>query len=263
MKLFDAHTHLQDERLLPQIDTVMTRAAATGVERMVSCGSSDEDWQPLAELAVRYSAVIPSFGVHPWYAWKRCPDWKIKLTEFLRNHPAAGVGEIGLDFATAEKNEQEQRQVFVEQLALARDLNRPVSIHCRKAWPAMLETLQSFCPFLRGFVVHSFSGTPDSIPRLLDMGGYFSFSGSITWPRNTKGPIAAAAVPADRLLIETDSPDILPHMPDTPSPERKLNEPANLVHVLRRISAIRNIAEEKLAQLTFENAERLFGPDRG
>ena len=142
MHLFDAHCHLQDERLLPQLDAVMGRAAGHGVVRMMCCGSCAADWPQVRTLAPRFPQVSLSFGLHPWYVGERSPDWLGLLREYLAGGPAA-VGEIGLDHALAKSTYAEQETVFLAQLDLAKELHRPVSIHCRRAWGRMMELLEA------------------------------------------------------------------------------------------------------------------------
>ena len=127
----------------------------------------------------------------------------------------------------------------------------------------MLDLLRARGPLSAGFLCHSYSGSADLIPELVQLGGHFSFSGAVTFSRNKRGRLSAAAVPSDRLCAETDAPDILPYMPDQPPPagtaERPPNEPAHLTYVLRALAEIRGEAVDRIAALTFENACRLFG----
>lgn len=257
MQLFDAHCHLQDERLAPDLDAVMERAYRAGVTRFLCCGAAESDWDRVAGLSRQFKGMIPAFGLHPWYVKDRTARWLERLRDLLLTHPEAAVGEIGLDHALKEYSRTEQTEVFRDQIALAVELQRPVNLHCRRAWGALLEELRR-CPTLpRGFMVHSYSGSTETLAPLLELGGYISFSGSITLSGNRRGHAAAQAVPLERLLIETDTPDIPPvidgvRRTDVP------NEPANLPLVAHRIARLRNLPMEQIAGETFYNAERLF-----
>lgn len=265
MKLFDAHCHLQDDRLLERIGEVMVSASEAGVAAMVCCGCEEADWGTVAALAENHPEIVPAFGLHPWYVARRSPAWFDRLEEALVTNPRAGVGEIGLDHALTERRDEEQMEVFVEQLRLARRLGRPVSIHCRKAWEALHRALERVGELPAGFVVHSYGGSAETVVELAARGGFFSFSGAITHPRSTRSRAACAAVPEDRLLIETDAPDLTPsivsddmpfnHAPATEGP----NEPRHIGHVLRAVARVRGMSPESLAALTWANAERLFG----
>lgn len=262
MHLFDAHCHLQDERLAPHLEGVLARARAAGVERMLCCGSSEEDWPQVAALAADYETVAPAFGLHPWYAKSRTAGWM----NTLRAHIAAGsraIGEIGLDHALKDRDDADQESVFLDQLALARELALPVSIHCRQAWGRMLELLADFGPHEPGLVFHAFSGAVDLVPELVRLGGRFSFCGTLTYSGNARAHKAAAAVPSDRLLAETDAPDLPPPNPAVPPVAvvdgKAVNEPANLPCVIRKLAELRDSACDAIAALTFGNAATLFG----
>jgi len=255
MQLFDSHCHMQDPKLMSDAESVLGRAEKARVRHMVCCGSSEEDWPDVATLCGRYDALIPAFGLHPWYAARRSPGWLDALREMLGRFSRAGVGEIGIDHAIRDRNDREQEEVFRAQLELAAKLGRAASIHCRRGWETVLDILNHSPILSRGFVVHSYSGSVEMIEPLSKIGAFFSFSGSITRPANRRGAQAARAVPVDRLLIETDAPDILPLMENSTS---TVNEPANLVHVLRALAAIRNTTEDEIAKHTYDNARRLF-----
>ena len=130
---FDTHTHLHDDRYGTDVDTVIDRALASGVSRMVVCGTDESDWQAVLALAHRNPCVIPLLGLHPWFVEDAKKDWLRTLEHTVREWPV-GIGECGLDFALESFDRERQEEVFQSQLHLARDMNRPVSIHCRRAW---------------------------------------------------------------------------------------------------------------------------------
>lgn len=262
MQLFDAHCHLQDERLAPHLAGVLARARAAGVERMLCCGSSEEDWPQVAALAADHASILPAFGLHPWYVKDRTSDWMTTLRARVADGPCA-IGEIGLDHALKDRDDADQESVFLDQLALARELALPVSIHCRQAWGRMLELLADFGPHEPGLVFHAFSGAAELVPELARLGGRFSFCGTLTYSGNARAHKAAAAVPSDRLLAETDAPDLPPPNPDVPAVAvvngKPVNEPANLPCVIRKLAELRGATDDAIAALTFENASTLFG----
>ncbi len=262
MRFFDAHCHLQDERLLPILDAVMERARQAGVTDMMCCGCEERDWPLVGNLARRFPQVRASFGLHPWHVSTRGPDWMETLRRFLSDVPSA-IGEIGLDHTLDRTRFEEQETVLIAQLQLARELHRPVSIHCRQAWGRLLELLDHHGWPENGLMFHSFSGPKELVPSLTRHGAYCSFSGSITHPRNIRGRKALAAVPLDRLLIETDAPDLLPSLPPealAPGVNRDLpvNEPAYLPLILGVAAEIRTTLPETLAEATRANALSLW-----
>jgi TatD DNase family protein len=259
MQLTDSHCHLQDKRLAADVDGVLERARRAGVGTMVCCGTSEADWRRVAEIARHGAGVIPAFGLHPWFVTSRSTDWLDVLRERLADHTGAAVGEIGLDASLASATFDLQMQVFAAQLALAHELNRTVSIHCRSAWGALVDVLRSIGRLPeRGIVLHAYSGSPDLIAQLARLGASFSFAGSVTLSRNHRAHRAVPAVPADGLLIETDAPDMPPMIKGVRDMEHP-NEPAHLLHVANKVAALRGMSLASLAGLTVANANRLFG----
>jgi len=243
MKLFDAHCHLQ-----PPV--VFERAAVSGVERMAVCGTSSNDWNQILQRAAEYPQIIPMIGIHPWFVSN---DWKNSfqtLGKIVRDVPTSGIGETGLDFQERFTNRAEQEESFAEHLDLARELNRPVAVHCVQAWGRLIEILREH-PAPR-ILLHAFGGAPELIPELLELNCWFSFCGSVTNPAAKRVRAAVVAVPEDRLLIETDSPDFPPAGCMEP------NEPANLIHVARAVAELRGTYVAEIAELTFSNSTEFF-----
>ncbi|MBT8043015.1 MAG: TatD family hydrolase, partial [Pontiella sp.] len=201
-------------------------------------------------------------------------EWLAALEKLLLQYPQAGVGEIGIAHAVEERDDADQEAVFLAQLEIAQRLDRPVSIHCRRAWGRLVELLDGFGELPRGMLIHCFGGSAETATELVARGGVISFSGSITRPNNKKAAAAIRAVPADRILIETDAPDILPHncraemvedlsakagrAEPVPALQNQLNEPANLKLVLQKAAELRGVDEGDLAALTFQNTEHFF-----
>jgi TatD DNase family protein len=286
MRLYDAHNHLHDERLAPHLDAILPALATAGIERMVVNGSCEKDWPAVLELAKREPRVLPSFGQHPWYVGERTPDWQRELARFLDVVPAA-IGEIGLDKWILDhqakvpgdlKSEignlkppaplHEQEEVFIWQLRLAAERNLPVSIHCLKAWGAMLEILRREPRPRCGFVLHSYGGPREMVAPLAKLGAYFSLPGYFAHDRKLRQREAFLAVPRDRLLIETDAPDQL--LPDARNRHpltdarngKPLNHPANLAAVYEFAAELFGERAEKLAGQVEENFLRIFSRGR-
>ncbi|MBN2164535.1 MAG: TatD family hydrolase [Pontiellaceae bacterium] len=253
MNLFDCHNHIQDMRLFPQFNAVMDRARMAGVVRMGVKGCCEADWPRVAEIAESYDGIYPSFGLHPWFIADRSEGWLLELEGWLHRYPTAGVGEIGIDHKVMGYDAEDQDRVFIGQLNLARRLKRPVTIHCRNAWGVLIKLLDFVGPLPRGMLIHCFGGSSEVAQELVRRGAYISFSGSITRPNNRKAGRAIRAVPEDRILIETDAPDL---MPSTAIGD--LNEPANVRLVLEKAAELRGISETELARLTFQNAARFY-----
>ena len=256
MRLFDTHCHLQDERLLPEVDAVVTRAATAGVRYMLCCGSSEDDWGAVIDLAYRYECVIPALGIHPWYIGTLRSGWNERLEHLLRDHPEVAVGEIGLDHALEERNDDEQMEIFYRQLILARQLGRPASIHCRRAWGSLMELLRREPGIARNGVIHSYSGPVELVEELQRHGLLLSFSGSVTYERNRRAREAVVKVNTEHLLFETDSPDI------PPDGHEGNNEPRTLVQVVDTVAGLRGVPVEQVAKDAYSVASELFRPSR-
>ena len=173
------------------------------------------------------------------------------------------MGEIGLDHVVKPRADTEQQAVLEAQLVLACELNRPVVMHCRKAWGLLMEMRGALKRLPRGFVIHAYSGGWELVSGLAGLGACFSFAGSVTWPHNVRAREAVPVVPADRLLVETDAPDMLPWQGGAvaPPPGRRPNEPANVREVARAVAALRGVAEAEIETLTWQNACRIYqGP---
>ena len=252
MNLCDVHTHLQDLRFSDTIDQVIHRSMAAGVIRMVCCGVQEIDWPRVAGLADQYSGIFPAFGLHPWFIDSRSPGW-LDLLEFFLQNSSGAVGEIGLDRAISPRNDSDQMAVFLSQLKLAEKYERPVNIHCRNAFGLLANLLKENGGLPHGGVIHSYSGSAEMVKIFEKSGAYISFSGSVTRPHNKKARLAARAVSLERLLIETDAPDLLP----TGAP-KGLNEPTHVHLVLKTLASLRRESIEELAHATFFNAVRLF-----
>jgi TatD DNase family protein len=249
MKLFDAHCHLQASEIFPEIGNVMERAAKAGVERIACCGTCSEDWKTVFRLAERFPQIFPMIGIHPWFVSKDWNDEFQTLEKMLRENPQAGIGETGLDFQKRFTNRAEQDASFAAHLDLARELNRPVAVHCVQAWGRLIEILRDHpAPHI---LLHAFGGAPELIPELVELNCWFSFCGLVTDPQAKRVRASVAAVQLDRLLIETDSPDFTPGGCSSP------NEPANLVYTARAIAELRGVSLEKLSMQTFANAQIL------
>ena len=252
MNYWDTHTHLQDMAFGPDRNEVVKRAIKKGVQRLLCCATGPGDWEAVYRLALKYeSFVIPAFGIHPLYLNDLCEGWEERLEVYLKKIPSA-VGEIGLDFWVEKADQEKQKEVFLKQLLLAEKLNRPVSVHCRKAWEALLNLWKERGKKVR-MVMHSYSGSADTMKALLKGDVCFSFSGAITRPGHLKTAKVLKALPLDRILFETDCPDLIPWG----CPGQR-NEPSCLPLVVKAGASLMGMEEQELALRAFENSERIF-----
>jgi TatD DNase family protein len=263
MPLFDAHNHLQDERFAEARDRLVCEAISAGVKRMVVNGSCEVDWPDVARLAELYPVVLPSFGLHPWHHHERSPNWLRHLESLLITHPYSAVGEIGIDRWKEGLPYDNQESVFLDQWEIARRLNRPVSIHCLKAWGRLLDLLQANPGPTCGFLLHSYGGPAEMIDSFVRLGAYFSFPGYFLRPRKEKPRDVFRHVPSDRLLVETDAPDQqlpdeLNHHPLLDSAGKPINHPANLDTIYAGLATLRRESLPDMTNAVARNFNRLF-----
>ncbi|MDP2876131.1 MAG: TatD family hydrolase [Holophaga sp.] len=250
---FDTHCHLQDVRFQPDLAVRLLQAREAGITNFVCCGTQESDWDAVLEVAMAHPAVLPMLGLHPWFAYQARPGWLERLAERLQN-PCIGLGECGLDFAIEEPQRELQESAFRGHLRLACDLNRPVSIHCRHAWERLMAIAREEGLPKAGAVIHAFSGSAEMAREAQTLGFYLAFGCSLTNPNNHRAAKALKVVAEDRLLFETDAPD----MPPYGSTQGTLNDPANLRLAVEAASRVRGIDPEALASVAYRNSCRVF-----
>ena len=253
---FDSHCHLDDPRLLPGLAAHLAEAEAAGISAFLVPGVAPAGWPEIASLHRRFSRVLPAFGVHPTHAHLLTPA---VLSELRSLCPfATAIGEIGLDYTLVTPGRELQIDAFRSQLEVASRAGLPVLIHCRKAFGDLLAIMKEQGVGRHGGVMHGFSGAPEIALDCLRLGLHISLAGSVTY-RNARRPLLVAKqVPLERLLLETDAPDL------APEPHRgSLNLPAYLLLTANRVAALKGIPLEELAAATTANARALFrlGPD--
>ena len=252
MKVFDTHCHLEDERFEADREQAWGRMRAAGVERCCCVGSDLASSGRCLAFAQAHPGVYAAAGVHPHEAKDAPPDYLAALRALLREEKNVALGEIGLDYYYDLSPRETQKRVLAEQVALALEMDKPVIFHIRDAHGDMVDFFRA-CSRLPSGVIHCFSGSPEIAREYVKMGFYISFAGPLTFKKAPHLWEAAQSVPLERLLVETDSPYL------SPEPLRgRRNEPANVVHVLEKLAALRGLAREEMAEITWENACRLY-----
>ena len=258
--MFDIHCHLHEPAFEADRQEVIVRAVENGITGFVVNAGSMKDLPIVQKLAQADSRVIPCFGVHPWFT-KELPENWLDLVQSCLTETPSGVGEVGLDLWRKNIGPiEEQTIVFREQLAVARCLNRPVMIHCLKAYDQLLEILQADGGPDVGFLLHAYSGSWTMIEPLVKLGAYFSFSHAALAPDRRKAHKTIASVPADRFLIESDSPDLVGPEPYRPFSIRMESgkfrqEPANISAALPAFADFRGITPDQLRQQIKSNTQ--------
>ena len=250
--IFDSHAHYDDERFDADRDELLESIHREGVEYIMTIGADLPTSYAARELAERYDFVYFAAGIHPEQAGD-APENYLEELKALAAHPKCrAIGEIGLDYYWAENPPKErQMELFRQQVLLAKELGLPVIIHDREAHADTLALLRELHP---AGVLHCFSGSVEMAKEVAALGMYLGFTGAITFKNARKAPQAASAVPADRLLIETDCPYM------APEPYRgKRCDSSMLPRVAERLAEIRGVTPEEIIASTCRNAKRLFG----
>jgi TatD DNase family protein len=252
MDLIDTHCHLNDPSFGATLRAVIARAKAAGVGRILVPSYDGESLERTAQLAAAYPGVLfPAYGFHPWFIGEGGELERIH--SYLLRRDTVALGEIGLDFSSARyPKAEDQEQALVRQLDMAAEANVPVMLHCRKAHDRLYDILKRYRGRLRG-VLHSYSGGADGVARFIDLDFYISFSGSVTRNNARRYHRVAAAVPLDRVLLETDAPSIA-----TESTVASAIEPRHVLEVAEKIAEIRSVPLPDVCRHSTENALRLF-----
>lgn len=254
--IFDSHAHYDDPRFDGDRDALLCSMAEHGVRAIMNVGNTTGANLAGIELARRYDFIYCSIGIHPdqsaEIAAQHSREYLDLMAQQLSYEKAMALGEIGLDYYYDDNAPREiQKLIFEQQLALAKDLDVPVIIHNRDAHQDTLELLKKYRP--KG-IMHCFSGSAEVAKEVLKLGMYIGFTGVITFKNARRAVEAAAEVPLDRLLIETDCPYM------APEPCRgKRCDSGLIAHTGEFLAEVRGVAPDVIFTATTENAKRLFG----
>ncbi len=256
MPYFDTHAHLDDEAFDANREEVIRRACLAGVETMLAVGVTAPSSRKCVALAEQFDSVYAAVGIQPNYCAQIQPgDWDQIVT--LVDHPRViALGETGLDRYWDYSPFDLQQEYFDRHLRLSQERDKAFIVHMRECGSDILSMLVEARRrgTLRG-VMHSFTGDAELARQCLDLGLYISFAGMVTFKKSEALRDLAATIPADRILIETDSPYLSPH----PLRGKHPNEPARITYTAACLAEARGVTVEKFAAQTLGNARRLFG----
>lgn len=254
MRLFDSHAHLNQSDFDDDRADLIARAVAAGVETTVTVGYSVASSRRCIEIAAQYPSIYASVGIQPNDTIHAAPgDWD-EIVRLASSPRVVALGETGLDKYWDTSPIALQQDYFDRHLRLSQQTGLPFIVHTRESDAEVLEMLREARERgpLTG-VMHSFTGTAETAAECVTLGMYVSFAGMVTFKKSDALRAVATTIPADRILIETDSPYLSPH------PLRgKRNEPANVVHTAICVAAARGVDADAFAEQTTENARRLF-----
>ncbi len=258
--LIDTHAHMDDRRFDEDREAMITRAKAKGLKKVINVGYDLESSERSLALAQADSWIQCAVGYHPHDAKSATEEGLARIREMAALPEVVGIGEIGLDFYYDNSPRDIQREVFRQQIRLAKEANLPVIIHCRDAIQECYDILAEEDISEIGGIMHCYSGSYEMAMRFIDLGMYISLAGPVTFKNARSLKEVAEKIPLDRLLIETDSPYL------TPDPYRgKRNEPAHVAYVAGEIANLRGMTADEIGEIAIKNAgillKKLHLPD--
>ena len=265
--LIDTHCHLDFPDFDKDREEVIEKARKGGIGKIINVGCNLERAKKSLEIAQKYDFIFVAIGLHPQEADLGDDKFFEELEKLLKEPKVVAIGECGLEIPIKnlklkiknyglefKEDKDKQKEIFLKQLDLAREFKKPVIIHCRNAYPEILEILKKEKEKnsgLRG-VVHFFSGRLSQAEELFELGFLISFTGVITFARDYDKVIRS--VPLEKIMIETDAPFVAPE-----PYRRNRNEPLYVNYVAEKIAEIKNLSYDEVARITTKNAEKLFG----
>jgi TatD DNase family protein len=251
--LIDTHAHLTDDALGSDLERVIARAEGSGVSAIIDVGESLATSLRCIAHAERYKNIFASVGIHPHHA-ARASEAEMEEIARLADDPAVvAIGETGLDYYRGRASRELQVELFRRLLQIAIEKMLPVIVHCREAYADVIALLREADGEGARGVLHCFSGSSGDADALVEMGYYISVGGPLTYPGNASLRSTVQHLPLERILVETDCPYLPPQ-----GHRGKRNEPANAVYVAREVARLRGLTVERIAEVTTENAVRLF-----
>ncbi|MGG1698769.1 TatD family hydrolase [Bacillus zhangzhouensis] len=251
--LFDTHAHLNAEQYNEDLEQVIERAKSEKVENIVVVGFDRPTITRAMELIEEYDFIYAAIGWHPVDAIDMTDEDLAWIKELSQHEKVVAIGEMGLDYYWDKSPKEVQKEVFRRQIALAKEVNLPIIIHNRDATEDVVTILKEEGAAVVGGIMHCFTGSLEIAKACMEMNFYISFGGPVTFKNAKKPKEVVKDIPSDRLLIETDCPYL------TPAPFRgKRNEPSYVKYIAEQIAELREMSFEELAELTTENAKKVF-----
>ena len=252
--IFDTHAHYDDDAFDEDRDTLLGEIFSSGICCITDVGASVKSSKSAVALSKKWPQIYAAVGVHPDSTADMTEEDIETLRSLAQEKKVVAIGEIGLDYHYEGYDAQKQQEIFENQIKLANELSLPVVIHCRDATEDMMKILHRTTP--DKFVVHCYSGSPETAKELLKLGAYISFTGVLTFKNAKKAVHSCEIIPSDRIMLETDSPYM------APVPFRGSRCDSSMTHkTAEKLAEIKGIPTEEAIKICNENAVRFFGLD--
>lgn len=251
---FDTHAHYDHEKFKKDQDELFSALRAAGVDAVVNCASDLKSCAATLKLTEKYDFVFGAIGVHPHEVEKLDEDAVYQLYNYAcRSEKIVAIGEIGLDYHYDLSPRELQKDWFIEQIELAKEVELPIVVHSRDAAKETFDVLEAADAGEVSGVIHCYTGSLEMAKAYVDMGFYLGIGGMLTFPDVKKILRVVEEIPLEHLLLETDAPYL------APVPNRGTrNDSRNLVYVAEKIAELKGITAEEVARVTSQNACRLF-----
>lgn len=256
MPIIDSHAHVTYPELIGQVDAVLERCTQAGVERIITIGTSMDDARKAVALAGKHpSRIHAAAGFHPHHADAVTDADHDAMAALWKDPTVVALGEMGLDYHYDFADRANQKRIFQRQLDSARPIDKPIIIHAREAFEDVAEMLIDHGFRDRRVVFHCFTGTAAEAAAIAERGWRISFTGIVTFPKSDELQAIAREYPADKIMVETDSPYLSP----VPVRSKRPNEPSFVAHTARFLALLRGVDETDFATQTYANTRSFFG----
>ena len=253
--IIDSHCHLDYEPMSSSIDNVILRAKKNHVKYLLTISTEDKNYSKILKIINKHNNVFGTYGIHPHEAKNHNEiTSKLIIEKISLNKKIIGIGETGLDFYYNHSDKNVQRKLFIEHILASKELDLPLIIHSRAAEDDTYKILYTELKKKKfKFLIHCFTGTETFANKIIDIGGYISASGVVTFKKSKDLALIFSKLPDNKILVETDSPYL------SPEPLRgKSNEPGNIIHTVKFLAKLRNTSFEDISNKTTENFFKLF-----
>lgn len=254
MPLIDSHAHLTFPELQEDLESVLARSRDAGVTGWITVGTDTDNNLKAISLANKYDDIWATVGFHPHYAKDVSAENLDVMATQVKDSKVVAVGEIGLDYHYNHSSIQDQHRIFKAQLDIAVKSNKAVIVHSREAFDDTIEILDEYKDKLSHIVIHCFSGNPEQAKLVIDKGYYISFTGVVTFKNAQIARDAAAVVPLNRLMVETDCP----YMSPAPMRKQKINEPSLMIHTAQKLAQIHNVSLDEFSDIVEKTTREFF-----
>ena len=249
--IFDSHAHYTDKAFNDDRENMLGSLEESGICGIINCGADIESSVFSVELSKEYDYIYAACGIHPEEADKIPENYIEILRNLAKNEKCVAIGEIGLDYYWRQDTKEKQKELFENQILLAKELDLPIIVHDREAHGDTLEILKKHKP---SGVLHCFSGSVETAEEILKLGMYIGLGGALTFKNARKAVEVAEMLPLDRLLLETDCPYM------APVPFRgKRNFSGYIPYIAEKVAEIKGIDPQTVLDVTSVNTKKLFG----